>query len=52
MSRNQIAIVVALVIVVVVIIGWAVSRRGGEGVTSQPQQAPSQTQQQTPPQPQ
>jgi hypothetical protein len=50
MSRNQIATVVALVIVVLIIIGWAVVRRDGEGMTSL--HAPSPTQQQTPPQPQ
>ena len=52
MSRNQVVVVLAAIVLVIVIIGWIAARRHLIGHLAEPQQVPSQTQQQTPPQPQ
>jgi len=51
-SRNQVVVVLAAIVLVIVIIGWIAARIHLVGHLEQPQQVPSQTQQQTPPQPQ
>jgi hypothetical protein len=44
-------VVLAAIVLVIVIIGWMATRTHLVGHLAQPQQVPSQTQQQTPPQP-
>jgi hypothetical protein len=50
-SRNQVVVVLAAIVLAIVVIGWIAARTHLVGHLAQPQQVPSQTQQQTPPQP-
>jgi hypothetical protein len=50
-SRNQVVVGLATIVLVIVVIGWIAARTHLVGHLAQPQQVPSQTQQQTPPQP-